>query len=61
MVSFLERNDSLICLKCGLEFNITYQTIFRKWRRKIKFCPYCGHAIGQPAENSPMEPEDTEG
>jgi len=50
-----ERQSSGLCLQCGSEYAITYTTVFKKWFKKIKFCPYCGHKMEDAPQNALLE------
>lgn len=52
----------IICLNCGFECRVEYSSCFDKWRRKVKFCPFCGNDIRKAVseDKSPIE-EDVKG
>ena len=51
------KSQTILCSQCGLEVELTYPTVFKKWGRKIRYCPYCGWKSGERVDNSPIEIE----
>jgi hypothetical protein len=58
--SYFDKHISFICFHCGMEATVEYRTVFEKWTRKLKYCPYCGHDLKEPSNESIFEKE-TEG
>ncbi len=56
-MEIFKKESNLLCQHCGFEATISYHTFFEKWRRKIKYCPFCGARLTEPVlvENSPLE------
>ena len=44
------KTTHILCMRCGLECGVEYYTVFEKWIRKVKYCPYCGHALSKELE-----------
>ena len=59
MYDILSKSTRALCLKCGLECEVRYTSLLAKWRRKVKYCPYCGHPFDKsvPGEESMWEQE----
>ena len=45
MKSFFNRTVDILCLQCGSECEVVYPTVFKRWIKKVKYCPYCGHLL----------------
>ena len=61
MNSFFDKRVSFLCFHCGMEATVEYSTVFKKWTRKLKYCPYCGHDLGEPIpSNESIFEKDTE-
>jgi len=44
-----EKFEDVLCVSCGQEYTVTYTTLFNKWTRKVRYCPYCGKALSTEA------------
>lgn len=58
-VSF-SKYTGFLCLSCGLEAEVVYQTIFRKWGRRVKYCPYCGVSFKEGEDTAIFRVEEGE-
>jgi len=56
MTAIILKSHTVICVHCGFEYTITYNTTFKMLRRKLRFCTYCGeHLVTSIPADSPIE------
>ncbi len=55
MREFFSKFTGILCFSCGFEAEVLYSSMFKKWVRKVKYCPYCGTSLAQPIQQTIFE------
>ncbi len=45
-----DKKQSVLCRECGSEASVVYPSFFRKWLKRVQYCPFCGHGFDKPTQ-----------